>query len=83
MMLIRKRYNVASFVHKFCLFSKNLRHQHFVAYSLWGKQGRINAPGNVLEREICRCIYGKTRRAYFQWDQILYLPCSLTVQINP
>ena len=42
---------------------------------------RLLAPRLIIELVICRFIHGKTHKAYFPWDQILYLPCSLTVQI--
>ena len=42
---------------------------------------RLLAPRLITELVICRFIHGKTHKAYFPWDQILYLPCSLTVQI--
>ena len=42
---------------------------------------RLLAPRLIIERVICRYIHGKTHRAYFSWDQILYLPCSSTVQL--
>ena len=59
----------------FSLVGKTSRHSTVLVIE------RLLAPRLIIERVICRYIYGKTHRAYFPWDQILYLPCSPTVQL--